>query len=100
MRNAAAAGQVQWRVHVLERLLERNLSRMQIIQAIQTGEVIEQYPDALPYPCALFHTVAEGRAVHVVAASDGAMVWVITAYEPDEQHFESDLKTRRKKRDG
>jgi len=48
----------------------------------------------------LLHALVGGRAVHVVVAWDGqgeGTVYVVTTYEPDETHFEADLKTRKRR---
>lgn len=62
-----------------------------------TGDIIEDYPDDKPFPSALFLGWFEGKPLHVVAALDFATDYclVITAYEPDLNHFEPDFKTRR-----
>lgn len=97
LRTAAGQGHVHWHQHALERLLERGFSRAQIIEAIMKGEVIESYPTDRPYPSCLILKSGE-EPLHVVAAIDAAgnICHVITVYEPDLEHFEPDLKTRRK----
>ena len=66
---------------------------------LRSGEIIENYPDAKPYPSGLFLGWIEGEPLHVVAAFDSLTRWcfIITAYKPDLEHFESDYKTRRQK---
>ena len=61
------------------------------------GEVIEVYPADRPYPSCLMLYV-EADPVHVVAAADAdaRICHVITAYQPDLEHFEPDWKTRKK----
>jgi hypothetical protein len=60
--------------------------------------VLNDYPDDKPCPSALFLGWAKGEPFHVVAAYDfqSGYCFVITAYRPDLEHFESDYKTRRK----
>ena len=80
-------------------MLERGILRNDIRGVILEGEMIEEYPKAEPYPSGLFHAVVRGRPLHAVAAFDGSvsgLAYIITAYEPDELHFEADLKTRRR----
>lgn len=62
------------------------------------GERIKDYPEDGPYPSALFFGWAEGKPLHTVVALDETNEWayVITAYEPDLEHFEADYRTRRK----
>lgn len=98
LRQVVAQGRIQWHHHALERLLERGISRAEVVDALLNGEVIEVYPADRPYPsCLILYAVEE--PVHVVAAVDpvARICHVITAYRPDIEHFDADLRTRRKK---
>jgi len=89
--------QVIWRRHALERLLERGLTRSIILDAILTGEIIEDYSADRPVPSGLVLGWQSNRPIHVVIAieNDNKLA-IITAYEPTPEHFESDFRTRRK----
>jgi hypothetical protein len=96
LRSATAQGRIHWHQHALERFLERGISRAEVVTAIMNGEVIEVYPTDRPNPsCLILHV--ESDPVHVVAAADSAarICHIITAYRPDIEHFEQDLRTRR-----
>lgn len=92
------AGRFEWRRHALQRLLERGISRIAVIDVLMLGEEIEDYPADKPYPSALFLGWIEDRPLHVVVALDEKTQWayIITAYEPSLEYFEADFKTRRK----
>ena len=91
-------GSIRWTGHVLKRLMQRGIFQTSVIQAIRSGEIIEQYPDDYPYPsCLLLGTTEAGEALHVVCGIGEGEVWMITAYHPDPDEWESDLKTRRVK---
>jgi len=79
-------------------MMERDISREMVKEVLLIGEVIEDYPDDKPYPSVLFWGWIKGEPFHVVAAldSESEYCFVITAYKPDLEHFESDYKTRRK----
>lgn len=66
---------------------------------VDTGEVIEKYPNALPLPCELMIGKTKGRYIHVVVARLEATkrAIIITSYIPDPAKWEPDLRTRRKK---
>ena len=51
----------------------------------------------MPYPSTLFLGWVDGKPLHVVVALDAWSQWVyiITAYEPDLEHFEPDYRTRK-----
>ena len=98
LRDAATKGRVLWHQHALERLLARGITRAEVLSTIGRGEVIERYPGDRPFPSLLIHLVGD-LPLHVVAAADveTGTCHVITVYRPDLDHFEPDLKTRRKK---
>ncbi len=91
------AGSIVWRRHSLERMLRRDISRHDVLKVLRKGEQIEDYPADFPLPSGLFYGNICSRTLHVVAAMDDAtgIIYIISAYEPDEQHFKRDLKTRR-----
>ena len=96
LRSATAQGRIHWHHHAFERFLERGISRAEVVTAIMKGEVIEVYPMDRPYPsCLILYAGAD--PVHVVAAADSAarICHIITAYRPDLEHFEQNLRTRR-----
>lgn len=97
LQKLCAAGAIRWTGHVLKRLLQRGISQASVVQAVLSGEIIEQYPDDYPFPsCLLLGNTATGTALHVVCGQGPDEVWMITAYCPDSAEWEDDLKTRKK----
>ncbi|MBI4232514.1 DUF4258 domain-containing protein [Candidatus Peregrinibacteria bacterium] len=98
LRRAVAAGRVQWRMHALKRLMERNIKRETVLDAVTNGEQIEDYPQDKPYPSALFFGWHNDTPIHVVVALDeqNLYAYIITVYEPNLDEFKEDYKTRRK----
>ena len=87
---------VNWTEHIAKRILTRGISRRQIFQAIESGEIIEQYENDTPYPsCLLLGYDDGGTALHVVCGLAPDAVWLITAYYPDPDEWDKDRKTRR-----
>ena len=99
IRNVFLSGRVKWRVHALGRLLERGISRDDVLSVIGDGEIIESYPSSKPLPSYLIYGVTKQRPLHVVIGWDveGEVVYVVTVYEPDLEHFEVGFRTRRVK---
>lgn len=97
MGMAVRSGHLEWQRHALERMVERKISREEVIRILLSGEQIEDYPEDRPFPSALFLGWSAERPLHVVAAFDTGRdtVAVITAYEPSLQSFDSDFRTRR-----
>jgi len=62
---------------------------------VDTGEIIEQYPDDYPYPSTLILGFADALALHIVIGVGNGNTWLVTAYYPDEDKWENDFKTRK-----
>jgi hypothetical protein len=98
LAQALDAGNVEWRKHVMARMMERGITRREVLDAMRHGERIETYGKDQPFASALLHAPGP-PPLHVVAALDqgSQTCFVITAYRPDEAHFEPDLKTSKPK---
>ena len=93
---ALQEGNIVWRRHVLEKMLERGIPRNEVLQVLLNGEVIQRYDEDKPFPSMLVLGFSVDRPLHVVASFDenNQVVFVITTYEPDLNIFEDDFKTR------
>ena len=90
----------EWMVvtqHSRKRFAERGISVDDVVFAIRTGEIVEQYPDDTPFPSCLILGYSGERALHIVASIDEEAVYIITAYAPSPEKWESDWKTRRER---
>ena len=87
---------ILWIQHCLQRMQERDISRADVKNGIATGEIIEDYPDDYPYPsCLTLGNLNTKCPLHVVVGSNHEQLWIITAYYPSSDKWESDLKTRK-----
>ena len=96
IRNKIIKKEYRLTVHCLERMVERDISRIEIEQAVISGEVIEDYPDDKYGPsCLVFGMTESGRSLHIQVSRDP--VWVITVYDPSERPAEwsGDFRKRR-----
>lgn len=85
-------------VHAQERLRQRNIRQRDIKNCIMSGEIIEQYPDDYPFPsCLIFGYAIDNKVLHVVVSDEGSICRIITAYFPNRDKFEADLKTRKER---
>ena len=98
LRRAVHEGRIEWRMHVVRMLAERGITRADVTGVLLNGERVRVYDDDRPFPSALFLGYVASRPLHVVASCDEAhrRVFIITAYEPSLDVFESDYKTRRR----
>ena len=90
-------GKIIWTEHLTFRLRERGIKRSDVIECIQSGEIIEQYPDDMPFPsCLILGKAVDGNQLHVVCAlNPGEACCMITAYYPAPNKWEFDFKTRK-----
>ena len=84
--------------HAAERSRQRGILSRDIRNAVENGEIIEQYPDDFPFPSCLIlgHDLA-GHHIHVCMSEEGTCSRIITAYYPDREKWSEDLKVRREK---
>ena len=97
IRDKCRDGAIRWSAHSAARMLQRGISREDVVNCIMSGEIIEQYPEHWLNPaCLIFGLDAGANALHVVAGVD-EYVHIVTAYRPDSASFMPDMKTRREK---
>ncbi|MCM1252953.1 MAG: DUF4258 domain-containing protein [Clostridium sp.] len=93
---STSASNIKWAKHCLERMQERDICIADVEACLQTGEIIEEYPEDFPHPsCLIYGKTKENRILHIVVGSDGNALFFITAYFPSTDKFEKDLKTRK-----
>lgn len=82
--------------HAFRRMVERLIPPPVVRQTLSSGEVIETYPDDLPYPSYLMLAYVNKRPIHVVAADnpDMQVTHVITVYEPSAVEWEPGFRKR------
>lgn len=83
-------------MHGQLRLNERQISIDDVVNAIDYGEIIEEYPEDFPFPsCLILGLMVDGRYLHIVVSLDEGKIYLITAYVPTLEHWQNDMKTRR-----
>lgn len=98
IREAVAANRYEVSQHAERERRNDGLSFSDIEHTIQTGEVIEDYPDdPRGASCLVFGRAQDGRPVHlVIGFLPREWVRVITVYVPDPVKWEADWRTRKK----
>ncbi|MCM1232933.1 MAG: DUF4258 domain-containing protein [Ruminococcus flavefaciens] len=98
LRKLIQENKIRWSTHCVERMGERDISRADVKNCINNGEIIEDYPSDFPYPsCLIFGCTIRDKILHIVAGSDEQWIYIITAYYPSSERFEDDMRTRRVK---
>lgn len=95
IKKLCSEDRIQWSLHAIKRMRERKITSNEVISCIQVGEIIEEYPDDRPLPSCLIYGVVKQRTLHTVVGSDETHIAIITAYEPNTDEWEDDLKTRK-----
>ena len=93
-----AASKILFLPHAVSQMSrpERMISPDEVRACVETGEVVEDYPDdPRGHSCLLLGRGAEGRPVHVVCSPKEDFLAIITAYLPNPNEWESDLKARK-----
>jgi len=91
-----AAGEFEFSRHAFRRVVERNISEVEIREAGAKAEVIEDYPADKYSPSALLlGFTAHGRPLHFqVSFADAVLTKIITIYEPDPNEWIEHRKRR------
>jgi hypothetical protein len=91
-------GRVEFRVHALKRMFQRQISAAAVLNVLNTGATVEQYPDDFPYPSRLVLGWWNSRPLHVVVAdsTEEAISIVVTVYQPNLEEWEPGFRRRRK----
>lgn len=86
---------VYWTEHVGKRLIKRQISPDEVIQALLHGQIIEHYEDDYPFPSCLIFSMVGTRPLHVVCSIGNGQLFIITAYEPDTVQWDVTFTKRR-----
>jgi len=82
--------------HSFRRMFEREISPDDMIEVVQKGEIIKDYPDDKPYPSFLILRFVNNRPIHIVVAknTENGLCFVVTVYEPGPDTWSKDFKTK------
>jgi hypothetical protein len=83
-----------YRVHAVRRMAERDIREEDVAHVVSSGKVIEDYPQDKPYPSTLMLGWLKDRAIHVVSATTGHEIIIITVYEPDPAQWQPGFEKR------
>lgn len=87
----------EYSLHAVDQSILRHILRREIEEAIENGEIIEDYPEDKYGPsCLIYGTTAQGRHLHVQCSYPSRpQIKIITVYQPDPNEW-IDYKKRRK----
>jgi hypothetical protein len=89
IRSQLSAGEFNFSLHALKRVVERNISEIEIKQVGMNASIIEEYPEDKYSPsCLLLGFTQAGRPLHIqVSLADTDLVKIITLYEPSAEEW-------------
>lgn len=83
--------------HAIQRMFMRQITQEEVKTVIAYGEIINNYSDDQPFPSYLLLDFVGDKPIHVVFSYDRETEtgYVITAYIPDPDIWQSNFKTKR-----
>ena len=93
----AAARKILFLPHALRQMLrpERMITAGEIRQVVESGSIIEEYPDdPRGHSCLMLGYGFGRRPIHIVCAPKDEFLAVITAYLPDAGEWSDDYRKR------
>lgn len=86
--------------HALDQmnLQERMISPHEVYEAIESDEIVEDYPnDPRGHTCLIMGKTRVGRVIHLVCAPKTDYLAIITAYVPSLIEWELEFRRRKRK---
>jgi len=81
--------------HAQQEMVEEGITLDELLEAIASGQILEDYPEHRRGPCCLLNGFTrEGRPIHIVCTTAQPMLIVITVYEPKPPKWVTPLQRR------
>ena len=97
IRRKFRSQEYEYSLHAADQSIVRRITRREVEEAVEHGEIIEDYPtDKYGPSCLIFGFTTAGRPLHVQCTQPARpVVKIITVYEPDPNEWVS-FTTRRR----
>lgn len=83
IRAQAEAENIRISQHAQQEMVEENIVLDEVLEAIATGEILEDYPEHRRGACCLLYGFTRNdRPLHIVCTTARPVLIIITAYEP------------------
>ncbi len=89
IQNQLFLGQFEYSRHAFKRVIERDISDLEIKEAGKNAQIIENYPNDKYSPsCLLLGFTSNGKPLHIqVSRAETNFVKIITLYIPDKRDW-------------
>ena len=96
VRAQAAAETIRITQHAQQEMVEEDITLDEVLQAIATGQIVENYPEHRRGACCLLSGLTQnGRPLHMVCTTAEPVLIIITAYEPKPPKWVTPTQRRR-----
>ncbi|MCK4859081.1 MAG: DUF4258 domain-containing protein [Candidatus Omnitrophica bacterium] len=97
IKQAFRKNRYEYSLHAVDQSILRYISQKEILEAIESDEIIEDYPEDKYGPsCLVYGKTALGRPLHIHSSYPSRPnIKIITLYEPDPEEWENYIKRRR-----
>ena len=83
MRAQADVENIRITQHAQQEMAEEDITLDEVLEAIATGQVLENYPEHRRGACCLLNGLTKkGRPLHIVCTTVRPVLIIITVYEP------------------
>jgi hypothetical protein len=97
IRIHAQAEQFRVTQHAQQEMAEEDITLADVLEAIDTGIILENYPQHQRAACCLITgQTTHNRHVHIVCTTTGPTLIIITVYEPKPPKWPTPTERRRK----
>ncbi|MEA3439052.1 MAG: DUF4258 domain-containing protein [Chloroflexota bacterium] len=99
IRKKAGERRVKWSIHALGELSGEPVTTRDVERALEKAKIIELYPHQRRFlpDCLVLAYDIYGNPIHCVVAINVQQdfILIVTVYQPDEESWEDDWKTRK-----
>ena len=96
IRAQAGAENIRITQHAQQEMVEENITLDEVLEAIATGQILENYPKHRRGACCLLNGFTrQGRPLHIICATTRPVLIIITVYEPRPPKWITPTRRRR-----
>ena len=96
LQNQAATGHLRLTLHAHREMVEEEITLNELLEAIKSGQVLENYPEHRRGACCLVSgTSVKGRSIPIVCTTAQTVLIIITAYVPKEPGWVNPMERNR-----
>jgi hypothetical protein len=95
IRAQANTGSIRVTQHAQQEMAEEDITLDEVLEAIATGQILENYPEHRRGACCLLNgPTRKSRPLHIVCTTTLPMLIIITVYEPKPPKWKTPTQRR------